>query len=297
MTNKLFYVLVFVLFTTVTKAGAYQLKYRIECAKSTDKNLLVVINKIPELRKFMLPTGGQILFSGDYFNSFPEAKIRLNHVISLGFKNAFIRVFKYRRMLSRQAGDKYIEKVEELLLKDVVVSNDSTVTKEVNFVAAKKERKVVGRKTYTKKEIEELRARRKKKEEVKKKVEKVVVKKKTEEKEVVKKEEEVIEDESIVDEAPIFKIKLAKTKRDQATPSQVQELNDEVVYSYNEGKSKVYAVGFYETAEAANKKLNYYQKYSAKKPEIIGLYKGRIVSLKLAKELHAEFLKYSKSKK
>lgn len=297
MINKFFYIVVFVLLTTVSKAEAYQLKYRIECAKSSDKNLTSVINKIPELRKFMMPTGAKIYFSGDYFNSFPEAKIRLNHVVSLGFKDAFIRVFKFKRMLSKKAGDVYIQKVEELLLKDALVNNDSLVKEEVSFRAAPKTKKVVGRKRYTRKEIEELKAKRIKKAKAEELKKKVVVKKKKEVKEVEKEVEEIEEEESIVDEAPIFKIMLAKTAKDIATPKAVQALNDEVVYSYNEGSKKVYAVGFYETADDATKKLNYYKKYSEKKPEIIGLYKGRIVSLKMAKDLYAEFLKFEKSRK
>lgn len=297
MINRLFYIVVFVLFTTVSKAGAYQLKYRIECAKSTDKNLLSVINKIPELRKFMMPTGGQIFFSGDYFNSYPEAKIRLNHVVSLGFKDAFIRVFKYRRMLSKQAGDKYIEKVEELLLKEVLNKNDSASTEKVEFREVAKTKKVVSRKRYTRKEIEALKAEKRRKAKEEKEKELRVVKKKEVKKEKPIQEKEEVEEESIVDEAPIFKILLARTKKDVATPKQVQALNDEVVYSYNEGGDKVYAVGFYESSAAAKRRLNHYKKFSNKEPKIIGLYKGRIVSLKLADQLHTEFIKYTESKK
>jgi hypothetical protein len=73
------------------------------------------------------------------------------------------------------------------------------------------------------------------------------------------------------------------------TPDLVQLLTDEVVYSYVEGKVKYYAVGFYETSKHADRRKNAYKKYSIQQPEVIGLYKGKIISLKLAKDLHREF--------
>lgn len=287
MKTKVFYTLVFLFVTFFSKAEAYQLKYRIECGKSTDKNVFQVINKIPELRKFMMPTGGQIYFSGDYFENYPSAKERLAAVQELGFSKAFIRVFKYRRMLSKQAGDVYIVKIEELLKKDLAMVKDSVETSSAEFSSVQNKKKVV-RKTYTKAEIKELKRKRKAKKEALalNKVDSTKSKKK--EHELILKKEEIIE-EGIVEESPVYKILLGKTGKNDEMPANVESLTDEVVYSYEEGSVKYYAVGFFETDEHAKKRLSHYKKYSTGNPEIIGLYKGRIVSLKLANELHDEY--------
>lgn len=294
MINKIIYTVVFLLVTTFVQAEAYQLKYRIQCATSSDADLIEVINKIPELNKFILPSGGQIYFSGQYFDVFQDAKIRLEEVKSIGFKDAFIRVFKYKRMLSKEAGDVYIEKVELITRKEI--ERKALEEKEISFAPIKEEapKKVVKRKTYTREEINEIRAKRAA---VKKEAEEeIVVKKKEEVEEIETKKEEVIEEEedNVVDEAPIYKILLAKTKVGDKSPEQLKELADEVVYSYQEGNEKYFAVGFYETSHEAKRALGNYAKYTDEEPEIIGLYKGKIVSLKLANELHFEFKRRKK---
>lgn len=294
MRNKIFYLVVFVMIATVSKAGSYQLKYRIECAKSNDQDLISIINKIPELRTFMLPSGSEIYFSGDYFFTYPEAKTRLDEVVSLGFKDAFIRVFKYQKMLTKPVGNRYITKVEALIERKAI---EKKKAEELSFRAPVAVKNKVVRKTFTKKEIEE----RKKKRALAKKTaeEKLAVKttkklKKEAEDNTSKTEEK--EEEvgfGIVDEAPIYKILLAKTKSSDETPDLVQLLTDEIVYSYKEGRTKYYAVGFYETSKHAERRKDSYKRYATQQPEIIGLYKGKIISLKLAKELHKEFKRNS----
>jgi hypothetical protein len=151
MKNRYFYLIVLVLFTIVSQAGAYQLKYRIECAKSTDLDLIKVINKIPELSTFMLPSGSQIFFSGDYFFTFTEADTRLTEVKALGFKDAFIRVFKYQKMLSKPVGNHYITKVIKLEKKKEL-KREAEDKANLEFASNKKEDKKYY-KAYSKSEV------------------------------------------------------------------------------------------------------------------------------------------------
>lgn len=255
MNNNFFYLVVLVLITTFSNAGSYQLKYRIECAKSNDLDLLKVINKIPELRTFMMPSGSRIYFSGDYFFTYPEADRRLNEIKALGFKDAFIRVFKYQKMLSKPVGNRYITKIVELEKKKGLKAEgkEAKLTTNVSegFVSSVK-------------------------------------------KEVVPNNKDVVDENSTVDEAPIFKILIAKTMESDVTPDLVQLLTDEIVYSYLEGVKKYYAVGFYETSKHAERRKMSYEKYATQDPEVIGVYKGKIVSLKLAQELYKAFNSNSK---
>jgi len=280
--------------TTVSKAGSYQLKYRIECAKSNDKSLIQVISEIPELRTFMLPSGSKIYFSGDYFLTYPEAKTRLEQVQGLGFKDAFIRVFKYQKMLSHPLGKHYIKKVVALEKRKEVQRKNSETRKKMIVASKIKE---APRKTYTKREIET----RKKKREIKKTViatievvdKKELIKKEEVKEEVIVKNKEEVDVLTNVDEAPVYKILLAKTKPNEGAPDLLQLLADEVVYSYREGKVKYFAVGFYKTSTHADRRKDAYRKYATQEPEVIGFYKGRVISLKLAKDLHKEFKKNS----
>tara|TARA_B110000211_G_C14079019_1_gene553577 strand:+ start:1641 stop:2528 length:888 start_codon:yes stop_codon:yes gene_type:complete len=295
MKNRFFYLLVLVLFTTISNAGSYQLKYRIECAKSNDLDLIKVINKIPELRTFMLPSGSEIYFSGDYFFTFPEADTRLNEIKALGFKDAFIRVFKYQKMLSKPVGNRYITKVIALeKRKEIRREKEERASLEFNS----KEKKETKRfKAYSKAEVEALKEKSKllkKAKEAKLVANRIKASKKEKEDKVEKLDEIKLSETRVVDEAPVFKILLAKTSKAEKTPDLVQLLTDEVVYSYLEGSKKYYAVGFYETSKHANRRKKTYAKYATQEPEVIGLYKGKIVSLKLAQELYREFKKYSK---
>lgn len=271
MLNKITYTIALLLITIFVRAEAYQLEYRVQCATSADENLIQIINKIPELNKFILPSGGQVYFSGQYFDAFEEANHRLQQVKSIGFKDAFIRVFKYKRMLSIEAGNIYIEKVKLLNKKRIerkIVEdkNNATVRLEEEL-----DRNVVKRKTYTLEEINKIRAKR-------------AADQKEKENILIEEEEDLI-----VDEAPVYKILLAKRKLNEKSPSEVKELTDEVVYTYQEGSDEYFAVGFYESSNEAYRVLGRYNEYADQAPEIIGLYKGRIVSLKLAEELHAVF--------
>jgi hypothetical protein len=290
MNNKFLFLVVLVLLASFSKAGSYQLKYRIECAKSNDLDLIHVINQIPELRTFMLPSGSEIYFSGDYFYTFPDADSRLKEVKALGFKDAFIRVFKYQKMLSEPVSKHYIKKVVAFEKRKSLKREEQKNTSLAVGAKEKKEKKYF--KAYSKNEVAALKIRN---EAIKKKKATLLalkVNKATKLKKDTKttsKTKEKEENVRVVNEAPVFKILLAKTKKSEETPDLVQLLTDEVVYSYIEGAEKYFTVGSYETSKHANRRRISYKKYSSQEPEVLGLYKGKIISLKLAQELYIEF--------
>ncbi len=260
--------------------GSNQLKYRIQCAISSENRISQKFKKIPELKTFTLPTGSKIYFSGGYFNKYKIAQKRLELVKNAGFDKAFIRVFKYNNLLSRSVGDSYIEKVkykislnpesDTLQVRDNLGESTSLASKKVYSRA-----EVI----KMKKEIAERNSRKKEKQEA------LGV--------IIKNKQLNIEDIStntIVNEAPVFKIFIGKHDNGTGEHMEFKELNNEIIYSYEGRKETKYAVGFYKNEKEANKNLPKY-KNLIKESEIVGLYKGIIISLKLANELLEQFNK------
>ena len=101
---------------------------------------------------------------------------------------------------------------------------------------------------------------------------------------------EDISTNTIVNEAPVFKIFIGKHDNGTGELMEFKELNNEIIYSYEGRKETKYAVGFYKNEKEANKNLPKY-KNLIKESEIVGLYKGIIISLKLANELLEQFNK------
>lgn len=268
-----------------------QIKYRIQCATSADKELLSELHKIPELTKFTLPSGSKIFFSGAYFDKYETAEERLKTVHESGFKSAFIRVFKHNSMLSKPVGDRYIAAMK-LKVVTAVVKKD-TVENTV-FIAKPKVKKV-----YTRAEVDALKKKAAERKEKERKEEELALEKIRKEKEQKAKEEEAAEaarnkkdevkDENVVDEPPVYKILVATTTLKAEEPKLVSKLVGEIVYTYEERSKKMYTVGFYGNEAAAQNDLNKYKKLSRGDAKVIGVFKGRIVSLKLANQLYAQF--------
>ncbi len=258
-----------------------QLKYRIQCATSSDDILDNKFKEIPDLKTFMLPSGAKIFFSGGYFNKYLLAEKRLDEVRSAGFDKAFIRVFKYNSLLSKSVGDSYIEKVKNKILLNAL--ND-TISTEKNLVRASPN---ASNRVYTKAEILIIKkkiAERK----ARKKAQSQDFDAKT--KDEIKKEEAIIEFDNIVKEPPIFKVFLGKYTHVGGEFKEFKQLKNEIVYTYKDRKETTYAVGFYRNEKEAQKDLPKY-KDLVKEAKIVGLYKGMIVSLKLANELLEQFNK------
>lgn len=272
-------------------AGNQQIKYRIQCATSADKDLMSKLSEVPELKSFTLPSGSKIYFSGGYFNKYLIAKARLEEVKSAGFKSAFIRVFKYNNMLSKPVGDHYIENAKNKLLLEISRAKD---TSNLNR-AQVKSKPATTRKLYTRAEVEAMKkkaAERKAKVEESKVKEIVKVEEKKEEEiepiAEVKQEKKEEKKENMVTEPPVYKIMLGKSKSKNDQFEAVSQLNNEIIYTYEVRNEIIYAVGFYGNEAAAKSALAKFKK-SAKDAEVIGIYKGRVISLKLANQLYEQF--------
>tara|TARA_Y100000589_G_C27198499_1_gene648229 strand:+ start:5597 stop:6460 length:864 start_codon:yes stop_codon:yes gene_type:complete len=256
-----------------------QLKYRIQCATSSDDILASKFKEIPDLKTFMLPSGSKIFFSGGYFNKYLLAEKRLDEVRSAGFDKAFIRVFKYSSLLSKSVGDSYIEKVKNKILLNAL--ND-TVSIEKNLV------KVIpnaSNRVYTKAEIIAIKKKiAERKSRKKAQTQNFDAKTKDER----KKEEVIAEFDHIVKEPPVFKVFLGKYTHAGGEFKEFKQLKNEIIYTYKDRQETTYAVGFYRNEKEAQKDLPKYKKL-VKEAKIVGLYKGMIVSLKLANELLEQF--------
>ena len=282
-------VLLFAFSKTTFASSNQQIKYRIQCATSADKDLIEKLSDIPELKSFTLPSGNKIYFSGGYFNKIGTAQARLEEVKAVGFKSAFIRVFKYSNMLSKPVGDQYIENAK----KKIVIQEEVKKTVQANASATKVTTKS-SQKIYSRAEVEAMKkkaAERKAKAEAAKvktvKKEVLIEKKevKVEEKEPVEKKKKPA---FIVDEPPVYKVMLGSVKSRNDPFEAVSKLNNEIVYTYEARNEIIYAVGYFDEEEAAQKALPNYIKH-ASEAKVIGLYKGKVISLQLANQLYEQY--------
>ncbi len=260
--------------------GSNQLKYRIQCAISSTNGISQKFKKIPELKTFTLPTGSKIYFSGGYFNKYAIAQKRLEIVQNAGFGNAFIRVFKYNSLLSKSVGDSYIKKVKNKILLNLESDTLLVVDKfdeSISLVPGK----VYSRAEFAKikKKIAEKNSRKKQRQEALG---------------IIHKRKEInsqnISSNTIVNEAPVFKIFIGSQDNGIGDPMEFKKLKNEIIYSYEGRTETKYTVGFYQNEKEARKYLSKY-KNIIYESEIVGLYKGIVISLKLANELLEQFNK------
>ena len=64
-------------------------------------------------------------------------------------------------------------------------------------------------------------------------------------------------------------------------PQKVEDLQ-EIVYVYDKQKILIYTVGFYASAEDAEKDIPKYQKKGFDKADVIGIYKAMVISKEVA---------------
>lgn len=253
-----------ILFCSAKVSSSTQLKYRIQCATSSQKKLLDSLNRIPDLKSFTLPDGSKIFFSGGYFDKYLDAECRLEKVKSLGFKNAFIRVFKHNDMLTKPFSKKYIDDLKARFLARNTEKYDSIV---IDFASKEKT------KTYTKTEANTIRNY-------------ALLSGENKELALVEKLDTV--KENLITEPPTFKILVARTKGISDIPDVVSELSNEVIKLFDQKTGTVFALGSYGNLAAAKKDLAKYKKLTSE-AEIIGLYKGKVISLNFANQLYKQF--------
>ena len=104
------------------------------------------------------------------------------------------------------------------------------------------------------------------------------------------KEEDIEEFDDMVKEPPVFKIFLGKYNHVDGDFKEFKQLKNEIIYTYQDRKETTYAVGFYKNEREALKDLPKYQNL-VQGAKIVGLYKGMIISHKLANELLEQFNK------
>ncbi len=103
-------------------------------------------------------------------------------------------------------------------------------------------------------------------------------------KEILEKSEEILEkkepDFNSAD-LPFYKIYLLSNLNNGIVPQKVEDLQ-EIVYVYDKQKILIYTVGFYASAEDAEKDIPKYQKKGFDKADVIGIYKAMVISKEVA---------------
>lgn len=289
MKNTIALILLLITVQVSLASGNQQIKYRIQCATSADKFIADKSRKIVELKTFTLPSGSKIYFSGGYFDKYNTAKERLDAVIAAGFDKAFIRVFKYNNMLSKSVGNRYIEIALSKMILDKLNSEDTLGSSKPKPKTVKA---VSSNKVYSRAEINAIKkksAERKAKEVAKEKAiesaKQIAREKKEAEKAMI---EEKKLPELVITEPPVFKVMLGKSNGVTDQFEAVNKLNSEVIYTYELRNEVIYTVGHYKNSEEANKALPSFKKVAAD-AKVIGFYRGKIISLKLANQLFAQY--------
>ena len=80
---------------------------------------------------------------------------------------------------------------------------------------------------------------------------------------------------------PFYKIYLLSNLNNGIVPQKVEDLQ-EIVYVYDKQKILIYTVGFYASAEDAEKDIPKYQKKGFDKADVIGIYKAMVISKEVA---------------
>ena len=277
-------------FHLVHASGNQQIKYRIQCGTSRDKLSSEKINEIFELKTFTLPSGSKIYFSGGYFNKYEIAKNRLKVVKTAGLSKAFIRVFKYNNMLSKTAGQKYIEIAINKMAIVKSISKDTANISEAKLKVSPTP--TLSKKYYSLAEIEEIKKKNaeRKSRKIAKEINIAAARKRAKE----KKDAEKLKGEQgkkaslVIKEPPVFKIMLGKSAVYNDQFESMSKLSDEIVYTYQNRHEIIYTVGHYENLSEAKKSLISFKKIVGD-AKVVGYYRGKIISLKLANELLAQY--------
>ena len=95
-------------------------------------------------------------------------------------------------------------------------------------------------------------------------------------------EETILKEEfNEITEVPIFKIYLGSDMK-KGRPKPLIDALPEIVYIYEERTSNIYTVGYFDSPEEATLELEKYSKKGFDQAKVIGIYKGMIVSKKIA---------------
>lgn len=266
--------------------------FRVQCTKKGDPNLLKVFNKIPDRQSYMLPSGTTLYFSGGYFKNLGIAQNRLDVVRNLGIDAAFIRVFKNKAYLSDRVSANMLDKLMKEY-KDNIAYDDSVskVSPEVLELPKKK--------TYTREEFAALkRSKRIAKKGTEGTGSNELVNKAAsrEEKENIRNSVEDFGENFKVQEEPVFKVLLSVTTGDVSLSSNFDLVND-IIYENNIGNKNYFTVGFFKDVNEAISELSKYKiEFNNEEFKVVGMYRGNLISKKLASQLQEKYLRDKKEK-
>lgn len=252
------------------------IKYRIQCAISSDKTPFRKIQQIPDLQLYILSSGTKLYFSGSFYFELIKADSILKVVKDSGFKSACIRVFKGEVLLSRIEGDNLIK-----LIKYKDQSNQEVALQMPNI----KEMPIINKITIDSVLIESKKEVKLSKKEPDKNV---IVLSELSQPPERKNGEGAIVNSSMVPDPPIFRIYLANVSVDSLSPDFISELSSEKVFMFNQNNQKYYLIGTYENEEEAFKDLKKYKTISSS-AYVVAQYRRRIISVELANELYQRY--------
>ena len=213
----------------------------------------------------------------------PDSILIVMRIEALERVSANKKTKKQRRDLSEK--DK--NEVKKIILKTQDVDNPVD-TKEVEKLLPKEDDiKPIPKNIYTldkKKELESKREEEKNSGNLEKEVLADIEIADEIAKEILEKSEEILEkkepDFNSAD-LPFYKIYLLSNLNNGIVPQKVEDLQ-EIVYVYDKQKILIYTVGFYASAEDAEKDIPKYQKKGFDKADVIGIYKAMVISKEVA---------------
>lgn len=100
---------------------------------------------------------------------------------------------------------------------------------------------------------------------------------------LAKSEEEIVADEPDFspNDLPFYKVYLLSNLKNGIVPQKIEDLQ-EIIYVYDKQKLLVYTVGYFATAEEAEKELPKYIKKGFEKADVVGIYRAMVISKEAA---------------
>ena len=278
-----------ILFILLYKISISQYTFRVQCSDSKDIELLDILYTIPELTNYTLPNGRKIYFSGGYFTDYNSAKIRLEEVKKIGFYKAEIRVFRNNQFIPSENNNRVLSEAIsysknklqlDSLDKILYTQRKNKIDNNIKNIDEKSTPNNSIKNSYVlnpnlillnKNKVDEINKK------ITNELGSIVVN--------IKDSSDLV---NFVDESPIFKIEILKTKKDVSIIDSVNELT-ETIYQYSTQYHIVLAVGYFDDVTSPTKLLNSYIKKGYTDAKIIGIFKGIVISKELAEDLSKIF--------
>jgi hypothetical protein len=268
-----------ILLNVLVSQGSEEYFFRVQCFEENSFVADTDLEKVPELEHYIKRTGEKIYFSGSVFVHYSDAKQRLETLKSRGLLKAFIRVFQRSVLLSGENHKKHYPIAVERSLENET------------YIRRKQQEKLQFAK------LDSIRNEMKKNLIANSKKSETaggtgIILTKSEESTLVdsiKKQEAPLNPAGLyVDEPVYFVVQVGIALSGEPVPAKLDNVN-EIVYSIEDGNKNIYYMGQFEDLKLAIR-LQDGVRNSISGTKIIGVYKGKIISLALAQELSAIYL-------